>query len=102
MFHGMCCDVQAIDAVFYQDEIADAAYRITQGVESGERAVVGVNRFVDADEEGPEIQTIDEAEVRRQGERLRELRAKRNQAAVDEAPRRIDATARGTGNLPPT
>jgi len=44
---GMGGAVQSIDAGFYQDEIADAAYRITQGVEDGSRVVVGVNRFVD-------------------------------------------------------
>ena len=39
--------VAAIEAGFYQDEIHEAAYRIQRGIESGERVVVGVNRFVD-------------------------------------------------------
>ena len=39
--------VRAIEAGFYQDEIHEAAFRIQQGIESGERVVVGVNRFVD-------------------------------------------------------
>src|SRR6266540_983655 len=91
--------VQAIEAGFYQDEIADAAYRINEGVESGERVVVGMNRFVDADQDAVEIQTIDEAEVLHQVERVRELRAARDQAAVDEALARVEETARGDGNL---
>ncbi len=96
---GMGGPVQAIEAGFYQDEIADAAYRINQGVESGERVVVGMNRFVDADQDAVEIQTIDEAEVLHQVERVRELRAARDQAAVDEALARVEETARGDGNL---
>jgi methylmalonyl-CoA mutase, N-terminal domain len=98
---GMGGAVQAIEAGFYQDEIADAAYRITQGVESGDRVVVGVNRFVDPEQDRVEIQTIDEAEVRKQVEGLRGLRASRDQAAVEEALRRVDETARGTANLLP-
>ena len=41
--------VAAIEAGYYQDEIHEAAFRIQQGIETGERIVVGVNRFVDAD-----------------------------------------------------
>jgi methylmalonyl-CoA mutase N-terminal domain/subunit len=61
--------------------------------------VVGVNKFVDEEEDPVEIQTIDEAEVRKQVERVRELRATRDQAAVDEALGRVEETARGDGNL---
>ncbi|HEX9377309.1 MAG TPA: methylmalonyl-CoA mutase family protein [Actinomycetota bacterium] len=96
---GMGGPVDAIEAGFYQDEIADAAYRINQGVESGERVVVGVNRFVDADQDSVDIQTIDEAEVLHQVDRVRELRASRDQAAVDEALQRVEDTAKGDGNL---
>ena len=38
--------VAAIESGFYQDEIHEAAYRIQRGIESEERVVVGVNRFV--------------------------------------------------------
>src|SRR5205823_7142153 len=69
---GMGGAVAAIEQGFYQDEIADAAYRIQQGIESGERIVVGVNRFEDADERPIEIQRISEAEVLAQIERTRE------------------------------
>ncbi|HXJ65602.1 MAG TPA: methylmalonyl-CoA mutase family protein [Actinomycetota bacterium] len=96
---GMGGAVRAIEAGFYQDEIADVAYRINQGVESGERVVIGVNKFDEPEEESVELQTIDEAEVVKQVERVRELRASRDQAAVDEAMRRVDEAARGDANL---
>jgi methylmalonyl-CoA mutase N-terminal domain/subunit len=93
--------VEAIEAGFYQDEIAEAAFRIQQGVESGERVVVGVNRFEDRDERPVEIQLIGAEEVARQVERVRALRASRDQAAVDRALAAVESTATGDGNLLP-
>ena len=63
--------VAAIEAGFYQDEIHEAAFRIQQGIESGERVIVGVNRFVDAEERPVELQGISDEDVRMQIERLR-------------------------------
>jgi len=94
--------VEAIEAGFYQDEIAEAAYRIQQGIESGKRVIVGVNGFEDPEEQPVRIQTIGQEEVARQSERLRALRASRDQGAVDRALAEIDATARGTANLLPS
>ena len=93
--------VAAIEAGYYQEAIHEAAYRIQRGIETGERIVVGVNRFVDDAVKPVELQRISEEETARQVERLRELRAARDQAPVDEALRRIEQTARGTGNLLP-
>jgi len=96
---GMGGSVQAIEAGWIQDEIHDAAYRIQQGVVSGERVVVGVNRFVE-DEEGPvELERLDEEAVTRQVARLRELRERRDAAAVEEALGAVEEAARGTDNL---
>ncbi len=93
--------VEAIEAGFYQDEIAEAAFRIQQGIESGERVVVGVNGFEDPEEQPVRIQTIGQEEVARQVERLRALRASRDQGAVDRALEEVEAAARGTANLLP-
>jgi methylmalonyl-CoA mutase, N-terminal domain len=94
--------VRAIEAGFYQDEIHEAAFRIQQGIESGERVVVGVNRFVDADEQPIELQRISEAETAKQVDRVRELRATREQAAVDAALAAVATTGAGTANLLPS
>jgi methylmalonyl-CoA mutase, N-terminal domain len=93
--------VEAIEARFYQDEIAEAAFRIQQGIESGERVVVGVNRFEDPDERPVEIQRIGEEEVAAQVARVRQLRASRDREAVDRSLEEVEATARGAGNLLP-
>ncbi|MGH2711222.1 MAG: acyl-CoA mutase large subunit family protein [Actinomycetota bacterium] len=96
---GMGGSVAAIEAGWIQGEIHDAAYRIQQGIESEERVIVGVNRFVEETEEALEIQRLDEEQVRRQSERLRELREGRDNAAVDRALKEVEETARGTDNL---
>jgi methylmalonyl-CoA mutase N-terminal domain/subunit len=98
---GMGGAVRAIEQGFYQDEIHEAAYRTQRGIESGERVLVGVNRFQDVDERPVEIQRIPEEEVARQIARVRELRAARDTGHVGRALASVEAAARGTENLLP-
>jgi methylmalonyl-CoA mutase N-terminal domain/subunit len=63
--------------------------------------VVGVNRFQSDEDRQPELQRIGDDEVAAQVARVRELRATRDQAAVDAALTEVRATADGTGNLLP-
>jgi methylmalonyl-CoA mutase, N-terminal domain len=93
--------VAAIEAGFFQDQIHDAAFRIQQGIESGERVVVGVNRFVDDEERPVQLQAISEEDVRLQVERLHELRTVRDAGAVEVTLAAVAAAARGTDNLLP-
>jgi len=96
---GMGGSVQAIEAGWIQDEIHDAAYRVQQGIESGERVIVGVNRFDEDEEEPVELERLDEEAVARQVARLRDLRERRDAAAVEEALGAVEGAARGTDNL---
>jgi methylmalonyl-CoA mutase N-terminal domain/subunit len=96
---GMDGAVAAIEAGWIQDEIHESAFRIQQQVESGERVVVGVNRYDEDQDEPLELQRIDEEQVRRQTDRLRELRASRDQAEVDGSLKEVEEAARGTDNL---
>src|SRR5262249_26972952 len=61
--------VEAIDRGFVQDEIEQAAFRYQQEVEAGERVIVGVNRFVEAEREPIELHRLDPEAERRQLER---------------------------------
>jgi methylmalonyl-CoA mutase, N-terminal domain len=96
---GMGGAVAAIEADWIQQEIHESAYRIQEAVESGERVVVGLNRYMEEVDVPPELQHLDEAEVAAQTERLRAWRASRDQAAVDGALREVDRVARGSGNV---
>src|SRR5438046_2004584 len=64
--------VPAIEQNFFQREIAEASFRYQQEVEAGERAIVGVNRFVAEDDVQPPILKIDPAFEREQVARVRE------------------------------
>ena len=91
--------VEAIESGWMKSEIEDSAYRIAQGVESGERVVVGMNRFsVDADEP-VELLEFDPELQRRQVERTQGVRRDRDEAAAEAALKSLEEAARGTENL---
>jgi methylmalonyl-CoA mutase N-terminal domain/subunit len=96
---GMGGAVAAIEAGWVQAEIHEAAFHIQQGVESGDRVVVGVNKYRQEGEVPPEILKMDEDELRAQMERLVALRSSRDQGAVDAALAELREAARGTLNL---
>jgi len=98
---GMGGAVSAIERGFYQDEIHEAAFRIQQGIETGDRVVVGVNRFEDPEENSVETQRIAEEKVAKQVERVRALRASRDDRAVRTTLAAVEEVARGTDNLLP-
>jgi len=91
--------VESIESGWMKREIEDAAYRIARGIESGDRPVVGVNRFAGGPEEPVETIPIDPGLQKRQVERLEKTRAGRDQAAVDAALKELEEAARSTGNL---
>jgi methylmalonyl-CoA mutase, N-terminal domain len=91
--------VAAIEQGFVQDEIEQAAFRYQQQVESGERVIVGVNRFHEDDEEPIELHRLDPAAERRQLERIVRLRAERNADEAQAAIARVREAARGVENM---
>ncbi|MEV4443149.1 methylmalonyl-CoA mutase family protein [Streptomyces sp. NPDC049577] len=91
--------VAAIEQGFQKDEIERNAYRIAQETDSGERVVVGVNRFQLAEEEPYEPLRVDPEIENRQRERLARLRADRDGTAVDSALAALKAAAAGTDNV---
>ncbi len=82
-----------------QEEIEAAAYSFAKSVDDGEKVVVGVNRFTDAEAEPAEVFPIDVKLQQIQIDRTRSVRAERDQAAVDRALADVAETAKGEGNL---
>ncbi len=94
--------IAAIKENFFQREIAQASFRYQSEVESGQRIVVGVNRYELEDETEPELLKIDPALERKQVERLRALKAGRDSKAVErELARLKEVAARDDLNLMP-
>src|SRR5205823_3932653 len=93
--------VKSIETGFYQDRIAQSAYDWQRKVESKEEIVVGVNEFVTEELTPPETLRLDPALEREQIERLRSLRARRDQKRTDAALLAIEQSARNSENLMP-
>jgi methylmalonyl-CoA mutase N-terminal domain/subunit len=94
---------EAIERGEIQHEIQESAYRFQRQVEQGERVIVGVNRFQEADETPPgDILRIDPDLEQAQVERVRALRERRDPGRWQEAMEALELAARSDENLVPT
>ncbi len=95
--------IAGIEVGFFQREIAKAAYRHQLELESGKRALVGVNRYVEKDEviEIP-ILKITQEDQQRQIENLKEVKRKRDPIAVKRSLDRLADVVRSDENTMPT
>ncbi|MHB1523177.1 MAG: acyl-CoA mutase large subunit family protein [Candidatus Dormibacteria bacterium] len=90
-----------IEQGFFQREIADAAFRYQQQLDSGDRLVVGVNAFTSTEEDDPELLRIGPEVEEEQLGTLRRLREGRDGTSVSLALERLQEAARGSENLMP-
>jgi methylmalonyl-CoA mutase, N-terminal domain len=94
--------IPAIESGYFQKEIADAAYRYQREVEKKGKIIVGVNEFIEPNEqvEIPLLTVPIEVEIE-QKSRLADLRQSRNQQLVDESITEIKDAALNDKNLMP-
>jgi methylmalonyl-CoA mutase cobalamin-binding domain/chain len=95
--------VAALERNFFQQEIADAAYAYQKAKERGEKVVVGVNKYRDAEPEEPTIalHRVDPATEAAQRARLQRVKRERDQAVVTARLRELQEVARSDDNLMP-
>jgi len=93
--------IPAIEENFFQREIAEASFRYQSEVEKRQRVIVGVNKYVQDDEQPLEILRIDPELETKQIERVRATRAKRDAAAADAALAELKRAAASDANLMP-
>lgn len=93
--------IKAIERGFQQRAIQEAAFRYQREVESDERIVVGVNRYVDDPQAGPSLQQVDLDSERAQVDRVRRARATRDEARWATAMEDVARAASGNQNLLP-
>jgi methylmalonyl-CoA mutase N-terminal domain/subunit len=91
----------AIEAGFFQQEIADAAYRYQREIDERRRIVVGVNEYEEAEPPRIPILRIDPGGYSRQCARLEGVRAERDSGTVGHALDRLRIAAHGTENTMP-
>jgi methylmalonyl-CoA mutase N-terminal domain/subunit len=91
----------AIEAGFIQAEIQRSAYQFQREVESGERVIVGVNRFQTDESTSIPVFRVNPANEQARVEEVRALRAGRDAEAWRRALRDLERAARGAENLMP-
>ncbi len=94
--------IPAIEAGYFQKEIADSAYRYQKEVERKEKFIVGVNEFIEKDEkiDIPILLISPEVEIK-QRKRMADLRQSRNESSVKESLKEIhDASLNGNNLMP--
>lgn len=92
--------VQGINKGYFRRSIAEASYRYGQELEMNDRVVVGVNAYVDEDEERPcDILYISEEVENQQIDRLKEFKDGRDSVGVRNALDAIREAARNDENV---
>jgi methylmalonyl-CoA mutase N-terminal domain/subunit len=90
-----------IEAGYMQREIQESAYRYQKAVEAQQRVVVGLNQFQVAEDYVPDTLRVDESVHKAQVERLRQLRARRDNDAMELSLVTLQDAAAGDENLMP-
>jgi methylmalonyl-CoA mutase N-terminal domain/subunit len=96
--------IEAIEAGFFQREIADASYRFQRSLESKERVIVGVTAFkrdTDANPADLVLLKIGSEIETGQARSIAFVRAARDEAACREALGNLERTCAGEANIMP-
>jgi len=91
----------AIKKGFFQQEIANSAYRYQTEIENKERTIVGVNDYVTEDVNVPEPLRISKASFEKQLKRLQSLRKSRDKQKHKKSLEKLHDVAAGKGNTMP-
>ncbi|MFD2874675.1 methylmalonyl-CoA mutase [Mucilaginibacter ximonensis] len=94
--------VKAIEQDYMQQEIARAAYQYQNEIESGERIIVGINKFVKEEPPVNNLFRVDDAIRLKQIEKINLLKARRDNVLVAEQLNNLKAAARRNDNLMPS
>ena len=94
--------IPAIERGFPQTEIANASYEYQHSIETGEQKIVGVNAFVEHNEESIELLEIDPSAQGHQLKKLARLKSKRDNAQVQKCLDALRRAAQGSENTMPS
>jgi len=83
--HRMGGALVAVEKGFFQDEIRKNAYRLKKEIDSGERVIVGVNKFQDHEGTEPKVSMLDSKIETRQIARLKDFKRSRDKPRADAA-----------------
>lgn len=93
--------VKAIEQDYIQQEIGRAAYDYQNAIESGERVIVGVNKFTQTEEDHGDIFRVDDTIRKHQISQILALKNSRDNTLVYQSLARLKQAAQGPENLMP-
>jgi methylmalonyl-CoA mutase, N-terminal domain len=93
--------VAAIERGWVQRQIEESAYQFGQQIESGERVIVGVNKYTSGEDPQMDLLRIDESVADSQKAKLARVKAERDNERVAACLDAVRTTARGDDNLLP-
>lgn len=93
--------VAAIEQGFMQDEIARSAYEYQRQIESGDKIIVGVNKFQTIEKNSIPVFKVDEQVQTVQINKLHALKARRDNAKASAALANLRTSAQSNSNLMP-
>jgi methylmalonyl-CoA mutase N-terminal domain/subunit len=93
--------LKAIEKGFFQSEIRQNAYRLKKEIDSGDRVIVGVNKFSEDKEPRPDLLRIDESVGEKQKKAIKKIRSERDNKKVEYALSKMQSAAEKGQNLMP-
>jgi methylmalonyl-CoA mutase N-terminal domain/subunit len=93
--------VKAIEQDYIQQEIAASAYQYQNDIESGDKILVGVNKFTQHEDAPSGVFRVDDSIRKMQIEKIKKLKNKRDNQAVETSLQQLRIAAKGTENLMP-
>lgn len=93
--------VKCIEQNFQQDEIAKSAYEYEKKIGSNEKIIVGVNQFIENEEQSPELLEINESIQKKQIEQLKKVKSTRNNEVVNISLDKLKTAAASEQNIIP-
>ena len=95
--------VEAIEQGYLQNEIAASAYKYQRDIQTGDKVIVGVNKFTSEEEPLKDIFTVDDSIRQLQIDKINKVKAERDNEKVKEILKKLDSNARAADvNLMPT
>lgn len=94
--------VAAIEQGYLQNEIAASAYKYQNDIQSGEKVIVGVNKFTSEEAPLKDIFTVDDSIRQLQIDKINKVKSERDNEKVKAILAKLDADAKSDINLMPT
>jgi methylmalonyl-CoA mutase N-terminal domain/subunit len=93
--------LEAIRKGYIQSEISRSAYNYQRSVDTGDQVVVGVNKYAVKEEQPPILMEVEAGVENKQVERVKKIKAERDNAQVKLILDKVRQTAKSEDNLMP-